>query len=224
MAVVNTRQITKSNSKTKLIEFNDWLQVNDFSQESGVMKSTIHNKFSRIRITIVDWTNGKGENAVVVNHNITPVMMKTIAQLILSGDIEMFQQTDKYSKRTGFFEQKIDHRNKDGQGYSPVSRLNIRYQPNMNSPWTITIENGKGIAVISDIGGVSIKSGSYQELRSATIYLSKAEMIAKMIEIRDYIVAFEQSHIQEMLAARAQFEKKQAEQVKKRMNNEEASK
>ena len=212
MAVKNTRQIAKSNNRTKLIEFNDMLQGNDFSEVAGVMKSSIHSKFSRIRVTIVDWTNGKGENAIVVNHNITPVMMKTIAQLILSGDIEMFQQTDKYSKRTGFFEQKIDHRNKDGQGYSPVSRLNIRYQPNMNSPWTITIENGKGIAVISDIGGVSIKSGSYQELRSATVYLSKAEMIARMIEVRDYILAFEQSHIKEMLKHRENYEKKQAEQ------------
>lgn len=214
MAVKNTRQIAKSNNRTKLIEFNDMLQGNDFSEVAGVMKSSIHSKFSRIRITIVDWTNGKGENAIVVNHNITPVMMKTIAQLILSGDIEMFQQTDKYSKRTGLFEQKIDHRNKDGQGYSPVSRLNIRYQPNMNSPWTITIENGKGIAVISDIGGVSIKSGSYQELRSATVYLSKAEMIARMIEVRDYILAFEQSNIQKMLMHRTEFEKKLTEQYK----------
>jgi len=97
---------------------------------------------------------------------------------------------------------------------SPVSRFNIRYQPNMASPWTITIENGQGVAVISDIGGVSIKGGSYKELRSATVYLSKAEMIAKMIELRDYILAFEQSHIREMLEHRENFEKKQAEQHK----------
>ena len=214
MSVLNTRQITKSNNKSKLIEFNDMLQRNDFSEISGVKKSSIHSKFSRIRVTIVDWTNGKGENAVVVNHNVTPITMKTIAELVLSGNTEMFEQTDKYSKKTGFFEQKIDHRNKDNEGYSPVSRLNIRYQPNMASPWTITIENGKGIAVENEIGGISIKAGSYQELRSATVYLSKAEMIARMIEVRDYILAFEQSNIQEMLMHRTEFEKKLAEQYK----------
>lgn len=214
MAIVNTRQITKSNNKTKLIEFNDMMQGNDFSEISGVMKSSVHSKFSRIRVTIVDWTNGKGESAVVVNHNITPITMKTIAELVLSGNTEVFEQTDKYSKKTGFFEQKIDHRTKDNDGLSPVSRFNIRYQPNMASPWTITIENGQGVAVISDIGGVSIKGGSYKELRSATVYLSKAEMIAKMIELRDYILAFEQSHIREMLEHRENFEKKQAEQHK----------
>lgn len=215
MAVKNTRQITKSNNRTKLVEFNDMLQGNDFSEVAGVMKSSIHSKFSRIRVTIVDWTNGKGENAVVVNHNITPIVMKTIAELIISGNTEMFEQVDKYSKKTGFFEQKIDHRTKNDNGLNPVSRFNIRYQPNMASPWTITIENGEGEAVISDIGGVSIKGGSYKELHSATVYLSKTEMIAKMIEVRDYILAFEQSHIKEMLKHREDYEKKQTEQQHK---------
>jgi len=107
MAIVNTRQITKSNNKTKLIEFNDMMQGNDFSEISGVMKSSVHSKFSRIRVTIVDWTNGKGESAVVVNHNITPITMKTIAELVLSGNTEVFEQTDKYSKRPAFLNKKL---------------------------------------------------------------------------------------------------------------------
>lgn len=214
MSIVNTRQIAKSNNKTKLIEFNDMMQYNDFSEVAGIKRSTVHSKFSRIRVTIVDWTNGKGENAVVVNHNLTPINIKTIAELVLSGNTEIFEQIDKYSKKTGYYEQKIDHRTVDDKGLSPVSRFNIRYQANMASPWTITIENGKGIAVENEIGGISIKAGSYQELRSATVYLSKAEMIARMIEVRDYILAFEQSNIQEMLMHRTEFEKKLAEQYK----------
>ncbi len=217
MSIVNTRQIAKSNNKTKLIEFNDMMQYNDFSEVAGIKRSTVHNKFSRIRVTIVDWTNGKGENAVVVNHNLTPINIKTIAELVLSGNTKIFEQIDKYSKKTGYYEQKIDHRTVDDKGLSPVSRFNIRYQANMASPWTITIENGKGIAVENEIGGISIKAGSYQELRSATVYLSKAEMIARMIEVRDYILAFEQSNIQEMLMHRTGFEKKLAEQYKDKL-------
>lgn len=214
MSIVNTRQIAKSNNKTKLIEFNDMMQYNDFSEVAGIKRSTVHSKFSRIRVTIVDWTNGKGENAVVVNHNLTPINIKTIAELVLSGNTEIFEQIDKYSKKTGYYEQKIDHRTVDDKGLSPVSRFNIRYQANMASPWTITIENGMGVVAVSDIGGINIKSGSYKELRSATVYLSKTEMIAKMIEIRDYILAFENAGIKDMLECRNTFEKKQAEQYK----------
>lgn len=214
MAVINTRQIAKSNNKTKLIEFNDKMQYNDFSEQAGLKKSTIHNKFSRIVATIVDWSNGKGDKAIVVNHNITPLNMKTIAQMVLSGDTQPFEQIDKYSKKTGYYEQKIDHRTKNSEGYSPVTRFNIRYQANMVSPWTITIENGIGIAVISDIGGVSIKGGSYKEIRSATVYLSRTEMMTKMIEVRDYINAFEHAFMWEMLQQRDCFEKKLAEEYR----------
>jgi len=214
MAILNTRQICKSNNRTKLIEFNDKMQYNDYSEVAGLKRSTVHSKFSRIVATIVDWSNGKGDKAVVVNHNVTPLNMKTIAELVLSGNTQEFEIIDKYSKKTGYYEQKIDHRTVNDEGYSPVTRFNIRYQANMASPWTITIENGIGIAVISNIGGVSIKSGSYKELRAATVYLSKTEMITKMIEIRDYITAFEQIHMKEMLEHRNEFEKEQAKQYK----------
>ena len=45
MAIENIKQITKSNSLTKLIEFNDNLQVNDFTDEKGFKKSTVHGKY-----------------------------------------------------------------------------------------------------------------------------------------------------------------------------------
>lgn len=211
MAVENPRRIAKSNNKTKLIEFTDRMGFNDFSKESGVISSTVHNKFSRIVATIVDWTNGKGDKAIVVNHNLNPLVVKTIAHLVLSGNTVEFEKMDNYSKQTGFFEQKIDYYKKDENGMSPVSKFNIRYQANMSSPWTISIENGLGVALISDIGGVSIKSGSYQKLKTSTVYLSKTEMVAKMVELTDYINAFEQAFFKDMIVKRMEYEKKAKE-------------
>ena len=208
MAVLNTRQITKSNNRTKLIEFNDKMQFNDFSEVAGVTKSSVHSRFSRITATIVDWTKGKGDKAVVVNHNINPINIKTMAEMVIAGNVAEFERMDKYSKKTGYFEQKIDHRTKNTEGLSPVTSFNVRYQGQMGSPWTLTIANGVGVAVTSEIGGISIKAGSYHELSSATVYLSRTEMLSKMIELRDYIRDFESAYFKEMIYKRTAFEKK----------------
>ena len=211
MANINIRQITKSNNKTKLIEFNDKMQFNDFSEETGVIKSSTHNKFSRIQLTIVDWTEGKKEKAIVVSHNITPSNLKLVAEMVLRNNTAVFEQIDKYTKKAGYLEQKINFRKKNERGCSPVTFLNIRYQSNMNSPWTITIENGEGIPQISSIGGVTIKAGSYQKIASATVFLSTTEFVSKMIEVKDYIQSFETSHFLKMLHLRAEKEKEKVE-------------
>jgi len=72
----------------------------------------------------------------------------------------------------------------------------------MNSPWTINIENGLGIATISDIGGVSIKGGSYKRLKYATVYLSEVNMISKMEELYDYVQSFEKAFFKDMIIKR----------------------
>lgn len=199
------QQIIKVNNRTKLIEFLDCLQSNDFSKETGVQKSTTHGKFSRIQATIVDWTNGKKEKAVVVSYNFHPTVLKAISHAVLTNQLEDFKKTDKYSKKNGYFEQKINFYNKNDEGYSPVSSINIRFQEKMNAPWTITIENGLGIAEISDIGGVSIKRGTYKPLNSATVYLTQLQMIQCMTELKDYIQNFENIHMERMLEYREQY-------------------
>jgi len=206
-----TRQIIKTNNKTKLIEFSDNMQPNDFSEETGVKRSTVHSKFSRIAATIVDWTKGKKDKAVVVQYNINPEVMKAIAHTILSGNLEDFQKVDKYSKKTGHFEQKINYYSKNSEGFSPVSSLNIRYQEQMNAPWTVTIENGVGIAEVSDIGGISIKRGTYKALHSSTVYLSRLQMAQVMLEVKNYIENFETVHMKKMLSCREQYEEKMAQ-------------
>ncbi|QUH21902.1 hypothetical protein [Alkaliphilus sp. B6464] len=216
MAIVNTKQITKSNNSTKLVEFNDRLQFNDFSQELGVQKSTVHGKFSRVQIVIVDWTKGKGDKAVVVQHNLTPDVMKGVCEMVLSGNTAEFEKQDRYTKSTGFNESKINFYQKDEEGFSPVTNFNIKYQGNMNSPWTISIETGKGKAQKSENGGISIAKGTYIKENVSTVYLSKGEMLIRMLEVRDYIKDFETAHFYKMLEQRLEWEKIQQEKNQKK--------
>lgn len=202
MAIINTKQISKSNNKTKLIEFNDKLQLNDFTDECGVKKTTVHSKFSRIQIVIVDWTKGKGDKAVVVQHNIEPSIMKGICNLVLIGDTAEFEKQDKYTKSIGFTENKINIYQKDNEGYCPVTNFNIKFQPLMNNPWTITIENGKGKTQKNENDGISIAKGTYIRESEAVIYLSKFEMHIKMLDVLDTIKNFENVYYLNMIENR----------------------
>ena len=99
--------------------------------------------------------------------------------------------------------------------------VNIRYQEQMNNPWTITVENGIWEVVTSNIGGVSIKSGSYKSIASVTMYLPKSEMIKKMIEVRDNIRDFETTHRKDMENSRLEYKKKLSNDTAKIYNKKE---
>lgn len=215
MSIINTRQITKANNKTKLVEFNDNLQPNDLSEKSGEIKSTVHNKFSRIGVTIVDWSKGKKDKATVLNHNLIPATAKAIAEQVIIGNKNLFS-------RQGFAEQKIDFYKKDESGFSPISAIQIQYQQQMNNPWTITINSGKGIAIRNQNGGIAIKKGSYKKLSSSMVVISEIDMLIKMTELRDYIASFETCHMNYMLKNRTKFEQKLKREREAQQNEEYA--
>lgn len=214
MAFSTLRQITKTNTSNKVLEFNDKLQSNNFG-EHGVERSTPHNTFSRIEVTIVDFSKGKKENAVVSQYNITPEMAKTIAGLFLSGDYPEFEKPDPALGGVGFVEQKINHYKVDEDGFSPVTKFNIKHQPNMKSPWTISIEVGKGKAERTPIGGVNIKRGTYQKSHDCTMYISKKEMYKMMTTLNDYVKNFEMWSFRAMIEERTKLEIAQREKVAK---------
>lgn len=213
MAVSTMRQIAKTNTSNKLVEFNDKLQPNDFSV-NGVEKSSPHGKYSRIEVTIVDFSKGKKEHATIGTYNLSPEQAKMIAHLVITGDIAEFEKPDTKLNSTGIVEQKINHYKVDEQGFSPVSKFGIRYQPQMNSPWTITIETGKGKAEKTTIGGTNIAKGSYQKESDCTIYISKREMYKMMIALKDYVENYERWSFKLMLETRNGIEIKQREDAK----------
>ena len=213
MSVSTLRQIAKTNTSNKLVEFNDKLQPNIFG-EAGVEKSSPHGKYSRVEVTIVDFSNGKKEKAIVGTYNLSPDFAKLIAHLVITGNTSEFEKPDKNLGVTGVAEQKINHYKVDDLGYSPVSKFVTRIQPQMNSPWTITIENGKGKAEKSTIGGISIAKGTYVKENSCTIYISTREMLKLMITLNDYINNFEFWMFKPMIEKRTEIEKNQREDSK----------
>ncbi|MFW6024862.1 MAG: hypothetical protein ACOCRX_00825 [Candidatus Woesearchaeota archaeon] len=202
----NYKQIWKTNNKTKLIEFNDELQFNDFKSNGYNIKSTVHNKFSRIRVTIVDWTNGKKEKTNVINYLLLPSKMKLISDRILTKDIDFFSKVDNYTKKAGYYEQKINPHQKDANGNSPVSCINIYYQEKMRSPWTINIEEGVGkVGKNNNTGGIIVQPQTYNRIANSTLYITDSEILDGMIQIKDYINTFETVSMNKMLKARAEY-------------------
>lgn len=195
MSVVNLYQIAKSANAKKIIEFNDFMETNNFKEPYGQLKTTIHSKRSKINITIVDSSNGGGSKAIVVKYNLNPEVIKTIASQIISGQKNLFLSS-------GFKEEKINTYKTIQDGFHPVTAINIKYQDKLNNPWTISIINGKGKAAKNKNGGTLIKKGSFQKISQSDVYLSDYEMLIKMITVRDYILSFEQINISKMLQKR----------------------
>lgn len=148
----------------------------------------------------------KGDKAVVVQHNIEPSVIKGICNLVLIGDTTEFEKQDKYTKSIGLTENKINIYQKDSDGYCPVTNFNIKFQPQMNNPWTITIETGKGKTQKNENDGISIAKGTYIRESEAVIYLSKVEMHIKILEVLDTIRNFETNNYPLMIKKRDEYE------------------
>jgi hypothetical protein len=196
----NARQIAKYQTGKALVEFNDRLSLAEAENAS-----TLHSNYSKIHVVGIDYAKGKGPSAVVADLNIDPDTAKTLAAMILS-----FVPTDDIV--TVLREEKILSFRKNDAGESKVTKFTVGYNPKMNLPWNITVENGMGIPQVnSNTGGTAIKSGSYRQEKLVKLVLNDFSMKRLMIQVSDYIKAFEISHFQEMLAKRAAYEQEQME-------------
>lgn len=198
----NFKQISKTANKDKILEFNDFMQLNDFNEEKGgKLSSTLHSKFSKIAVIIVDTTSGKKEKAKVLKFNFEPSTIKAIAQKIVDCNKDLFIP--------GYTFEKIDPYNKDQNGYSPVSKITIRYQEKMNNPWTFYIENGIGIPVKNaTTGGINIKKGSYKKICFSQVVIENWTAIIKMGEVKDYISKWENANMPTFVKLRNAAEKR----------------
>lgn len=76
----NPRQIVKYQTNKYLLEVIDHLQIVDPENASH-----IHNKYSRLKINALDYSQGTGEKTVFANANIDAVTAKYIAEIVLSS-------------------------------------------------------------------------------------------------------------------------------------------
>jgi len=200
----NPRQIVRFMNNKVLLAFQDNMQV-----ETGENASAIHNQYSKVRMTLMDYSQGKGTKAVIVNCNMDIDTVKYIAETILNG------------VAVDFKESKILSYKKDDTGKSPVIHVNIKYctdektgQP-LSSPWMFSVANGNGIADQTQTGGTVCRKGSYKKIGEVKVYMSEADCFKTLITVRDYIRNFEIVNFASLMKARAAYEESVKEQTEK---------
>ena len=111
-------------------------------------------KRSLIRLNMLDYSKGKGDNTVSVYANINPEEVKYIYSALFSHLVEFdFPQEKIFGEP-------------DSNGYSIVQKMQInRYETDAqgkkrNYPWIVEIQNGRGIAVRNSNGGKYCKKDS----------------------------------------------------------------
>lgn len=140
---------------------------------------------SLIRLNMLDYSRGTGENTISVHANISPEETKYIysASFCHLPDFDFSQ--DK------IFGEPDEH------GYSIVTKLKIaRYDKDnqgrvRNYPWYVEIQNGKGIAVKNSNGGRYCQKGSYVCEKNAKLFLNDKDMFVLFCKADSYILAFE---------------------------------
>ncbi|MBP0960380.1 MAG: hypothetical protein J5992_09680 [Oscillospiraceae bacterium] len=205
----NSRQIVNFYGSNKVLEFNDNLQLNKITEDGGKVSSSLHSGFSKIKVTAVDWSKGKAENAVVASHNLDPAIAKMLMEKIVQGDISFFQTP--VGKMTGYSEEKILSKTYEN-GKNFVSKINISYQPNMSNKWKIVLEEGEAERETTPDGKTIIKKGTYNSLKRVDVYTNDTNMLKAALTVRDYITNWETIAFPQFFKFRAAWEEEQRTQ------------
>lgn len=141
---------------------------------------------SLIRLNMLDYSKGKGDHTVSVYANISPEEVKYIHSVLFSHLSEF-----------NFSQEKI-FGGPDSDGYSIVQKVQIsRYETDnqgrkRNYPWTVEIQNGRGIAVRNSNGGKYCKKDSYECEQRVRLSLNDKDMFILFARAEAYVRAFEQ--------------------------------
>lgn len=151
---------------------------------------------SLIGINLVDYSV---DPSVFVSDNITPSQLRELYyEAILKRDDYKFNTSKIFGEP-----------DKDGYCTTRIMRINRQrsYVQNgrtieKNYPWTITVENGKGIKAINQYtGGSSIKKGTYIREKAASAVLSDGDFFALFDKAVRFVEAWEAAYAPKFIAA-----------------------
>lgn len=188
---INRRQICKYQNSKALMEFNDKLNAAETDKAAN-----IHSSFSKINVVAKDYSQGTGEKAINVSLNLDPETVKYIANEILQGNTTF-----------NFSEQKVLRHKTNKDGKVMTTRLGIKYNAQMRLAWNFILDTGWGEAEQTEIGGVSLKKGTYVSEGQVKLFLADIEAKKLMITINDYIRAWEILALRKLLQSRDATEK-----------------
>ena len=186
-----SRQITKYVTTKKLLEFNDKMRLPSIENYAHVHANGDKNKdgknvTSLIGITMLDYSNGKGDKTVTVDANITPDELMFVLANIKRGAVSFETKQEKI----------FGEPDKDGK--CRVTKLLIARssKDGMNYPWTIEIENGRAVkAKNAQTGGSYIKSGTYEEEAKVKLNLNDYDLFKQLWRVEQYINIWELTYV-----------------------------
>lgn len=177
------KQITKYVTTKKLLEFNDKLRLPPLEyyahvHANGDKNSAGKNVTSLIGITMLDYSNGKGDKTISVEANITPDELMFILMNIRKGTASFETRQDKIFGEP------------DANGKCQVTKLSITRtaKDGINYPWCIEIENGKAVKEKNaQTGGSYIKSGTYTQEAIVKLNLNDYDLFKQLWRVEQYI-------------------------------------
>jgi len=201
----NSRQISICHGTKKLLEVNDNMSINDYSENGGVIGSTVHSKYSKIKLVALDWSKGNKDKAVVTSFNLDIGEAKVLFGLLADCNTAYFGTNQGYNKIPGYVAEKIGYKKLDGNFFE-VNKIWISHQPNMTNKWKVVIEIGKAEKSVAEDGKTTIKKGTYQSTGKVDIYLSDFSAMKMANEVLSYISSWENTHFNEYLSKRTKYE------------------
>lgn len=181
-------QITKYQTDKKLVEFMDNLVLSNEDNYAKIHNTGGEGTFpSRIKVTMLDYTNGTGENKVEVFYNLVPSEFKYLYGIVLKSPSDFRYTLEKIN------EHKVEN------GVSPVTKITLWRQDEYkgqkkNYPWQLKIENGTGIADKTENGGTKIKSGSYNKEKEVFINFNDMDMFKQFNAVNDFLTYWEMAY------------------------------
>lgn len=185
-------QISKIQTNNKLIALYEKLKLAATTRYAqlhakGEYQENNRKITSLIGIVLQDYTAGTGQNNVLVSYNLAPEQVQFLLTRVSAGFMDYEWSSEKIFG------------NPDQNGLSIVQKFTIsrhNYDKNgqlLRSPWSITVENGKGIKVQNGNGGSYMQGGSYIKEKSVFIRLSDMDIYTLFKRADSYITCWENS-------------------------------
>lgn len=181
-----SRQITVYQTANKLIEFLDKLKsasVENYAHLHADSERTQdgRRRISCIGITMLDYTNGKGEQKVSARANLSPDTV-----------LYLFEQVRENTPGFTYSEDKIFGA-PDVSGRMAVTKFRIVHgdPATRKLPWGIEVINGTGIGQKNKVGGTYMQAGSFAEQSKVFINLSDKDVFQLFSRTARYISAWE---------------------------------
>ena len=154
--MINARQLVKLGRKTKILELNDNLSVNDFYNITGFQSSSLHGKMSRIKLVIVDISKGKKNLSVVGSFNFKANEFNDLYKIVSKGSNQFNEYCKNRFGRNVYSIPKANPYKIINGNMIEVKTFNLSYESKLKVPkWKFEIITGQAMPNSDDFGYIS---------------------------------------------------------------------